>query len=45
MNIRPLQGQECQIIKIAIKENKFDTSNNPGLPSYATTVNLKLKLK
>ena len=28
-----------------IKENKFDTSDNPGLFSYATTVTLKFKLK
>ena len=27
------------------KENKFDTSDNPGLLSYATTVVLKFKLK
>ena len=26
-----------------IKENKFDTSDNPGLLSYATTVILKFK--
>ena len=28
-----------------IKENKFDTSEDPGLLSYATTVILKFKLK
>ena len=28
-----------------IKENKFDTSDNPGLLFYATTVILKFKLK
>ena len=27
------------------KRNKFDTSDNPGLLSYATTVILKFKLK
>ena len=27
------------------KRNMFDTSDNPGLPSYATTVTLKFKLK
>ena len=27
------------------KENKFDTSDNTGLLSYATTVILKFKLK
>ena len=47
MDIRnaPIQGRECQIIITTIKENKFDTSDNPGLPSYATTVTLKFKLK
>ena len=42
---RPIQGRECQIIITTIKENKFDTSDNPGFPSYATTINLKFKLK
>ena len=37
--------RERQIIITAIKENKFDTSNNPGLLSFATTVILKFKLK
>ena len=27
------------------KRNKFDTSDSPGLPSYAITVTLKFKLK
>ena len=27
-----------------ITENKFDTSDNPGLLSYATTIILKIKL-
>ena len=27
------------------KKNKFDTSDNPGLPSYTTTVTLKFKLE
>ena len=40
----PTQGRECQIIT-TIKENKFDTFDNPGLPSYTTTVILKFKLK
>ena len=41
----PIQGRECQIIITTIKENKFDTSDNPGLASYATTIILKFKLK
>ena len=34
----PIQGRECQT---TIKENKFDTSDNPSLPSYARTITLK----
>ena len=34
-----------RIIITTIKENKFETSDNPSLPSYATTVTLKFKLK
>ena len=42
----PIQGREYQIMIITtIKGNKFDTSDNPDLPSYATTVTLKFKLK
>ena len=37
--------QRIKIIIRTIKENKFDTSDNPGLLSYATTVTLKFKLK
>ena len=36
--------EENDIIITTIKENKSDTSNNPGLLSYATTVILKFKL-
>ena len=28
-----------------MKENKFDTSDNPGLLFYAMTISLKFKLK
>ena len=41
----PIQGRENQIIITTIKEDKFDTCHKPGLPSYATTVILKFKLK
>ena len=37
--------QRITIIIITMKENKFDTSDNPSLLSYATTVTLKFKLK
>ena len=40
-----IQGRECQLIITTIKENKFGTSDNPGLLSYATTVTLKFKIK
>ena len=33
------------MITTTIKENKFDTFDNPGLLSYATTVILDFKLK
>ena len=42
---RAMQQREWQIIITTIKENKFDTSCNPGLLSYVTTVPLKFKLK
>ena len=38
-----MQGRECQIIITTIKGNNFDTSDDPGLPSYATTITLKFK--
>ena len=41
----PIQGREWKIIITTIKENKFDTYDNPGLLSYATTIILKFKLK
>ena len=41
----PIQGRECQIIIRTVKENKFDTSDNLGLSSFATAVTLKFKLK
>ena len=43
----PIQGRERQIIitTTTIKENKCDTSDNHGLPSYATFVTLKFKPK
>ena len=42
----PIHGREWQIIIITTKkENKFDTSDNPGLRSCTTTVILKFKLK
>ena len=41
----PIQGRELQIIVTARKENKFDTFDNLGLLSYATTITLKFKLK
>ena len=40
-----MQCRECQILIATIKENKFATSDDPGLPSYAATVTLKFKLK
>ena len=40
-----MQGRERQIIITTIQENEFDTPDNLGLPSYATTVTLKFKLK
>ena len=37
--------QRMTIIITTIKENKYDTYDNPGRLSYATTVILKFKLK
>ena len=38
-------AQRMTKVITTIKENKFDTSNNPGLLSYTTNVILKFKLK
>ena len=40
-----MKRRECQMRITTIKENKFDTFDNPCLPSYVTTVTLKFKLR